>query len=54
MAGGTAKPDTFNGSGPNGYYLGNDFRNAYVPGTALNGSGQSVAVLEYPIIFPWT
>ena len=27
------------GSGPSGSYIGNDFRNAYVPGTSLNGSG---------------
>ena len=35
------------GSGPSGYYAGNDFRNAYVPGTALNGAGQSVGLLEF-------
>ena len=34
------------GSGPSGNYMGKDFRAAYVPGTALNGAGQSVALLE--------
>ena len=35
------------GSGPNGYYRGNDFRAAYLPGVALNGAGQTVGLLEY-------
>ncbi len=35
------------GSGPSGSYAGHDFRAAYVPGTTLNGSGQSVALLEF-------
>jgi hypothetical protein len=35
------------GSGPNGLYLGNDFRNAYVPGVSLVGSGQTVGLLEF-------
>jgi len=35
------------GSGPSGYYAGNDFRNAYVPGTTLTGAGQSVGLLEF-------
>jgi len=34
------------GSGSGGSYMGNDFRAAYVPGTLLNGAGQSVALLE--------
>lgn len=34
------------GSGPGGSFLGNDFRAAYVPGTSLTGSGQSVGLLE--------
>ncbi len=41
------KPLSFNGSGPNGEYAGADFRNAYVPGTTLNGAGQSVGLLEF-------
>lgn len=35
------------GSGPFGYYLGTDFRNAYVPGVGLNGSQQNVALVEF-------
>ncbi len=35
------------GSGPGGTYLGNDFRAAYLPGVTLNGSGQTVGVLEF-------
>jgi len=35
------------GSSHYGTYIGNDFRNAYVPGTALTGSGQSVALLQF-------
>jgi subtilase family serine protease len=41
------RPLSFNGSGPGHEYAGNDFRNAYVPGTTLNGTGQTVALLEY-------
>ena len=43
--GAQATPDT--GSGTSGAYGGGDFRAAYVPGTALTGSGQSVGLLEY-------
>ncbi|HEV2437434.1 MAG TPA: S53 family serine peptidase [Verrucomicrobiae bacterium] len=43
----TVRPLSLNGSGPNGEYAGNDFRNAYAPGTKLNGAGQSVALLEF-------
>jgi subtilase family serine protease len=46
------RPLSFNGSGPNQEYAGNDFRNAYVPGTTLNGAGQMVALLEYSDYFP--
>ena len=35
------------GSGPDGYYAGNDFRNAYAPGTPLTGTGQAVGLLEF-------
>jgi subtilase family serine protease len=34
------------GSGPGGNYQGKDFRNAYVPGVTLNGSGQYVGLVE--------
>lgn len=35
------------GSGPGGFYAGNDFRNAYAPGTALNGTGQKIGLLQF-------
>ncbi len=35
------------GSGPEGAYLGNDFRAAYVPGVSLTGAGQTVGLLEF-------
>lgn len=40
------------GSGPNGYYLGNDFRQAYVPGTTLTGAGQNVDLLQFDNFTP--
>jgi subtilase family serine protease len=45
-AGNGPKPQLFNGSGTNGYYLGADFRNAYVPGVSLTGDGQVVGLVE--------
>ena len=38
-----------NGSAPDGSgsYFGNDFRNAYVPGTTLTGAGQMVGLLQF-------
>jgi subtilase family serine protease len=36
-----------NGSGSGGTYVGTDFQNAYVPGTALNGAGQMVGLVEF-------
>lgn len=38
------KPDV--GSGVGGTYMGNDFRNAYVPGSALTGAGQTIGLYE--------
>jgi len=35
------------GSAPGGAYAGGDFRAAYVPGTSLTGTGQSVALLQF-------
>jgi uncharacterized repeat protein (TIGR01451 family) len=35
------------GSGPGGGYMGSDFRNAYIPGSALNGSGQTVGLFQF-------
>jgi subtilase family serine protease len=40
-----AKPAV--GSAPGGGYIGSDFRNAYVPGSSLNGSGQTVGLLQF-------
>jgi hypothetical protein len=34
-----------------GAYLGVDFRAAYAPGVALNGAGQSVALVEFDTYF---
>jgi uncharacterized repeat protein (TIGR03803 family) len=34
------------GSGPRGNFIGKDFRAAYAPGVALNGSGQAVGLFE--------
>ena len=46
-AGSGAVPHATTGSGPAGTYIGDDFRNAYVPGTTLNGSGQKVALVQF-------
>lgn len=35
------------GSGPQGAYMGNDFRAAYLPGTVLTGAGQTVGLLQF-------
>jgi hypothetical protein len=35
------------GSGPSGQYMGGDFRAAYVPGTSLDGSGQTIGLLQF-------
>lgn len=35
------------GSDISGYYIGKDFRNAYLPGVTLDGSGQRVALVEF-------
>ena len=35
------------GSGPIGGYMGDDFRKAYVPGAALDGTGQTVGLLQF-------
>ena len=40
-------PAATTGSGPGGDYIGNDFRTAYVPGTSLNGSNQSIALVQF-------
>lgn len=43
----SAQSKATTGSGPDGNYIGNDFRNAYVPGSILNGSGQTIALVEF-------
>lgn len=43
----TPKVTSKEGSAPGGQLWGNDFRNAYVPGTGLDGSGQSLGLLEF-------
>lgn len=40
-----ATPQT--GSGPSGAYWGADFRKAYLPGTTLTGTGQSVGLVQF-------
>ncbi|PWU21265.1 MAG: hypothetical protein C5B50_02150 [Verrucomicrobia bacterium] len=42
-----AKAAPRSGSGPSGTYIGGDFRAAYMPGTSLNGTGQSIGLLEF-------
>ena len=41
-----------NGSGMKGSYQGADFRNAYIPGSSLTGSGQVVALFELDGYYP--
>jgi len=40
------------GSGPNGNYLGHDFRAAYLPGVTLTGTGQVVGLFEFDGYYP--
>jgi subtilase family serine protease len=40
------------GSGPDGNFIGSDYRAAYAPGTTLTGAGQTVGLLEYDNFFP--
>lgn len=50
MKAATANPNA--GSGPGGQYIGDDFRRAYVPGTALTGAGQTVALVQFDGYLP--
>ena len=34
------------GSSPDGYFMGSDFRNAYVPGVTNTGAGQYIAIID--------
>ena len=36
----------YTGSAPGGYFMGNDFRNAYVPGVTNTGAGQYIAIVD--------
>jgi len=38
---------SLSGSGPNGEYMGYDFRNAYMPSVTITGTGQVVGLLQY-------
>jgi subtilase family serine protease len=40
------------GSGPNGSFMRKNFRNAYVPGVSLGGTGQSVGLLAFGAYYP--
>jgi Pro-kumamolisin, activation domain len=40
------------GSGPGGYFIGKDFRDAYAPGVSLTGSGEVVGLLEFDGFYP--
>ena len=42
-----AKRSQTTGSGPDGYFIGSDMRAAYYGGTALDGDGQSVGLVEF-------
>ena len=49
----TSRPASFKGgSAPGGQLWGNDFRDAYVPGTTLTGSGQNIGLLEFEDYYP--
>jgi uncharacterized repeat protein (TIGR01451 family) len=39
------------GTGPGNSYWGSDFRNAYIPGSPLTGTGQNVALLQFDGFF---
>jgi len=36
----------YTGSGPGGYFMGNDFRKAYAPGVTNRGAGQYIAIVD--------
>ena len=48
----SALPAANTGSGSGGSFAGMDFRNAYVPGTTLNGAGQIVGLFEADGYYP--
>lgn len=52
IVGPTNSPNFQTGSGPYGYFLGNDFRAAYMPAVTQTGAGQSVGLFELDGYFP--
>jgi hypothetical protein len=51
-SGPAAKNVSQEGTGPNGNFVGSDFRAAYVPGVTNTGTGQIVGLLEFDGYFP--
>jgi len=47
VSGQSGNPVGQTGSDVSGYYIGKDFRNAYLPGVSLDGTGQRVALVEF-------
>lgn len=47
VLGRVAKNTSMDGSGPNGNFIGSDFRAAYAPGVTNTGAGQIVGLFEY-------
>jgi subtilase family serine protease len=45
-------PTSRAGTAPGGELWGNDFRNAYVPGSSLTGAGQNMGLLELESFYP--
>ena len=39
------------GSGPDGLFIGNDFRAAYAPGVTLTGAGQKIGLVEFDAFY---
>ena len=48
----TNAPKYASGSGPSGYFLGSDFRAAYMPGVSFTGKGQSIGLFELDGYYP--
>ncbi len=43
---------SMDGSGPNGTFIGSDYRQIYVPGSTLTGAGQTVGLFEFDNDYP--
>ncbi len=48
----TAHARPADGSGSSGTYMGKDFRAAYAPGVSLDGSGQSIGLVQFDGYYP--